>query len=64
MDTRVGLARWTTLVGLTIALAPPLAAQQRGQQPALARLEVVVPHSVDRAVARGTRSVSGAPGPR
>lgn len=61
-DARMGCARWAALVGLTMALAAPLAAQQRG--PALARLRVVVPHSVDRAVARGTRTVTGAPGPR
>jgi Peptidase family M1 domain len=62
MDTRVRFGRWAALVGFTIAVAPRLAAQQQG--PALARLQVVVPHSVDRAVARGTRSVTGAPGPR
>ena len=62
MDTRLGGSRWAALAALTIALAPPLAAQQ--QRPALARLQVVVPHSVARAVASGTRSATGAPGPR
>ncbi len=62
MNGGPGITRWAALAGLVIVVAPPLAAQQRG--PALARLEVVVPHSVDRAVARGTRSVTGAPGPR
>jgi hypothetical protein len=57
----LGIVRRAALVVLTGALAVPLGAQQHG--PALARLRVVVPHSVDRAVARGTRSVAGAPGP-
>ncbi len=59
---RTDAAGWAALLALSIALTPPLAAQQQG--PALARIQVVVPHSVDRAVARGTRSVTGAPGPK
>jgi len=50
-------------VAALAAVAPaPLAAQQQG--PALAPLRVVVPSSIARAVARGTRSAAGAPGPR
>ena len=40
MDARLGLARCAALAGLTMAAAPPLAAQQHG--PALARLEEVI----------------------
>ncbi len=62
MDAHRPTAGRAVLFALTVALASPLAAQQHA--PALARLRVVVPHTVDHAVARGSRSVTGAPGPR
>ncbi|HKI94294.1 MAG TPA: hypothetical protein VJ992_03280, partial [Gemmatimonadales bacterium] len=61
MNVRMRVGPWSALAGLLVAVVP-LAAQQRS--PALQRLEVVVPHSVDSAVAHGTRSVTGAPGPK
>jgi hypothetical protein len=55
------MSSWVAWAALAAVAASPLAAQQHG--PALARIRVVVPRSVDSAVAHGTRSVAGAPGP-
>ncbi len=51
-----------TMVLAVAGTAVPASAQQKG--PALSPLLVVPPPAVQRAVARGTRAVNGAPGPR
>lgn len=58
------LGQWMggVAVGL-LALAGAAAAQQPGA-PALAPLGIVTPPAVDSAIARGTRTRTGAPGPR